>query len=146
MNRTVNMRQWKGRREEKKEGVVNIWGICSIGGVVGFGGFEGKALNKPVNRAVRRAVNRFNLWKPFRVEGTVEGKVECLRSNLVSQQRETAQRIGESKSVNRGRVRRSKGEKYEDGRKREHGEENRRTDFRDRIVIRLTFPTSDGIV
>jgi hypothetical protein len=30
------------------------------GGGLGFGGFEGRALDKPVNRAVHRAVNRFS--------------------------------------------------------------------------------------
>jgi hypothetical protein len=59
MNRTVNTTvEWSQGREGK--GVVNIGGICSIGGVVGFWRFDGRDLNKPVNRAVHRAVNRFS--------------------------------------------------------------------------------------
>ena len=42
------------------QSVGGVMGLCSIGGVVGFGGFEGRALNNPVNRAVHRAVNRFS--------------------------------------------------------------------------------------
>jgi hypothetical protein len=36
-------------------GVLQYWGQ-----VVGFGGFEGRALDKPLNRAVHRAVNRLS--------------------------------------------------------------------------------------
>jgi hypothetical protein len=47
-------------REGKGEGVVNIWGIWNIGGVVAFCEFEGRVLNSPVNWAVHRAVKRFS--------------------------------------------------------------------------------------
>jgi hypothetical protein len=56
-----------GQGRRKQDECLDIWniggvgsGLRSIGQVVGFWGLEGRALNKPVNREVHRAVNRFS--------------------------------------------------------------------------------------